>query len=268
MKKFISLFLSLIFFFWTVQNIFANQCSEENIKEYFMSFEKFSDEVKKEKFWEKILKNIFDQKSFYVNENIWEKNQLKRIEKMNSEFIKKEDDKFSLAIQYAIIKFSEDDWNPNLKWIKTENILTKLEKNDIFIEKYLDDNKENKDFRKNLKNIPVSVLQKSVYLDFYIFSCGLWSLWIWTNFFAWWNISNVLSKSNSNEFKKEEILTKQQIVVNRAIKKYQSFLTHREMYVTLRWVIKKMEHLKWRFEDFARLIWFLPAKLVDFWYKK
>ena len=266
MKNFISIILSILFFFWSFQDIFANQCSEENILKYFINFENFSNKESEEKFLKEFEKNISDQKDFYINKNIWEKNQLKRVKKINSEFIKKQDEKFSLAIKYAIKKFSEENWNSNLKWIKTETYLKKLEKNDIFIKKYLDENKKNKDFRKNLKSIPVSVLQKSVYLDFLIFSCELWALWIWKDFFSWWNISDILSKSDSEKFEKEEILEKQQIVVEKSISKYKSFLNNREIYIALRWVIEKLEHLKWRFEDFARLIWFLPAKLVDFWY--
>jgi hypothetical protein len=43
-----------------------------------------------------------------------------------------------------------------------------------------------------------------------------------------------MSKSDSKDFEKKEILEKQKIVVERAIDRYQSFLTNRQMYISLR----------------------------------
>lgn len=262
--------LSLIFFFWISQKIFADdECTNESIFNYVSVNENFS------KTESGSLKDFITNKKINTTNipSTWSKisddNALDKIKKINEKFIKSQDKKFSLAIEYVLKKFEENQ--EGFKWKKrTGEILEEFKTwswSDFFIKNYLEKKIKWKEINKNPKNIPTSVLQKSVYLDFLIFSCELWRYRNWKEFKRWSLISDVLSKTDSKDFEKKEILEKEKIVVAKAISKYQAFLNQREMYVALRWVIEKLEHLKWRFEDFARLIWFLPAKLVDFWYK-
>lgn len=259
MKKIQILFLSLIFFFWSFQEIFANECENSSIKNYFS--------------WEDLTDEYLNSKRIFFTENLSKEKdfQLNSIEEMNNRFINSQDEKFSFSIQYVLKVFEEkqEEWN-NWDWEDwSKKILEKFEKwnenYDFFINKFLKEKEKNEE---DVKNIPTSVLQNSVYLDFLIFSCEFWNYWVWTDFSVWIQISEILSDSETDDFDKKEILEKQKIVVWKVMWKYQSFLNNREIYISLRWVIEKLEHLKWRFEDLARLIWFLPSKLVDFWYNK
>jgi len=229
MKKYL-LILLLLLIFWNSQMVFAwtNLCSSEEIWNYFIDQE--DNFQKKDK--EDLQKFIKNKINFYQNIQIWEKNEIKILKKMNNEFIRSQDRKFELSIKYAIKKFAEDNWNSNLKWIRTQTYLTKLKKEDFFIKNFLD-LKEKKWIL--IENIPTSILQKSVYLDFLIFSCEIWKFNPWNNFISWWSIINLLSATESDDYKKEEILEKQKIVIKKAIDKYQSFLTNRVIYTALRW---------------------------------
>lgn len=282
MRKLQLILLSIIFFFWTFQKIFANQCTTTNIANYFEKYGSVMDSSEKYeelKFFIDSQRVLFKKPNSSITE-IFKSDAVKKINEMNRNFIDLQDEKFSLSIKYVLKKFLEKtDWKNNKadseNW--TKKILEKFQEKkwnvfwknfDFFINNYLEEtNKKWEKINKNPDNIPTSVLQNSVYLDFLIFSCELWEFKTWKEFKSWWLIKNLMSESDSIDFEKNEILEKQQIVVNKAIARYQSFLTNREMYIALRWVIEKLEHLKWRFEDFARLIWFLPAKIVDFWYK-
>jgi len=271
MKKFLTILLLIIFFFWSFQEIFADECSSESIYNYFKSSSDLSDEEEND------LENYINEKNFSVlktstqKKNISDDSSLSEIEKLNENFIESQNQKFEIAIKYVLKKYSYESEN---KWWEEKylellnSFKKKWDNEDFFINNFLTKkNKDKKIINKNPKNIPTPVLQKSVYLDFLIFSCELWKFKNWKEFTPWGLISNILSESGSTDFEKKEILEKQKIVVAKAVSKYQGFITNREMYIALRWVVKKLEHLKWRFEDFARLIWFLPAKIVDFWYE-
>ena len=266
MKTLKIIIIATAFFFWFSQKIFAeNICDTKNIANYFQ-MQNPNLKIDNKKF-----KNFIDSKRLKINKDTsWTK--LEKIKQINKNFIKMQDEKFSIAIEYVIKKFAEED-EAKQKWKTSEKKYLKLlEKfktwtwTDFFVKNYLE-SKKIKKLKNWPANIPTSVLQNSVYLDFLIFSCELWNFNDSIQLEPWWFIKDFLSDTKTNDFEVEEFLEKQQIVVKKALDRYQSFLINREMYIALRGVIEKLEHLKWRFEDLARLIWFLPAKIVDFGYQ-
>ena len=251
--KIIGICLFFIFIFPSQNFWDSGQCDTTHIAYIFAKFEtNYSKDFDQDEFKELLIPRI---ESFSLE--LWA---TKSIEGAKKLFKERQDKKFQLALEYFYENFEaewknfdSEDGGPT-PWAREK--LDELWTMDFFV---ANDMKEPKS-----GFIPSKTLFRSMLLDWMIYSCYL-SDQIWNFNPSWEKELSAILKSEriSSEMINEEI-KKQKDVLKYVVLKYQSFLDNYLIHKQLESIIFYLDKLRTRMADLASIIWFLPAKVVNF----
>lgn len=244
-----------LFPFW----VSASQCSNSNVVSIFIEFEK--------NYNQNMQKDSQDKLRIWLKESA--DNFLKKLEKEDvywakNFFKEKQDKKFELALWYFyenveviwLKKFKKKWWKAT--WTALEK-LKELSKIDFYVQ-----NEEEK--IKNYTYIPSDILFKSILFDWMIYSCYLQNQ-IWKIKFEK-DISLTFNKEKTSSALIVSEIIKQKEVAQYVILKYQWLIDNYKIHLKLQSIIWYLDKLRTRLADLASIIWFLPAKVVNFGFEK
>ena len=252
MIKKLIIFLAIILTFPFIK-VHANiDCGEFKIAETIIELENFDEKVA-EKFKKLVSSEIIRQNKIY--------DKINDLEGSRDYFIKRQDEKYALAFEIIARTLWADI---EQKDAKIDDIIKKFEDPsgtgyDIYVI-----NKK-KMILKNKQIIDASIMFKSSFLDWLIYSCNLIKI----------KNNNPLSPTQSpsdfsgnvdanKKFTSREILKYREASAITA-QKYAYFVANYKIHKKLDIVIDVLIKLHDRFKDFAKVVWLMPAKLVNFW---
>ena len=190
------------------------------------------------------------------------------LEQIRIAYLDRQDYRYEKAIEYLSLNLYND-----LNYWSAQEILDNFSDEeddfmtyDLFIAFTKDDIMSSSEIKKRI--IPTSTLFKSWVLDNLVYSCVILNKkHLFLDLWAWRDIRDALSDAQDASAYVNEEIRKQREANRESIIKYWSFVRNYKIHQRLVVLIDYYNRLMSRFKDLSRMIWAMPAKIVNFWFE-